>query len=121
MAARSLILPVPIALAVLIALAAVLAPSLGTAQANEPITVGVLKFGTVSWQLETLKAHRLDEAAGLTVEVLPLASKNATSVALQAGRADIIVSDWIWVMRQRAAGADFVFYSSPFPPRWAPW
>ncbi len=109
MAARSLILPVPIALAVLIALAAVLAPSLGSAQADQPITVGVLKFGTVSWQLETLKAHRLDEAAGLSVEVLSLASKNATSVALQAGRADIIVSDWIWVMRQRAAGADFVF------------
>ena len=42
MAARSLILPV------LIALAAVLAPSLRTAQADEPITVGVLKFGTVN-------------------------------------------------------------------------
>lgn len=103
MIARSLVLPV------LMALAAVLASSLRTAQAAEQLTVGVLKFGTVNWQLETLKAHRLDEAVGLTLEVLPLASKNATSVALQAGTADMIVSDWIWVMRQRAAGDDFVF------------
>ncbi len=46
MAARSLILPVPIALAVLMALAAVLAPSLGSAQVDQPITVGA---GTVAW------------------------------------------------------------------------
>ncbi len=103
MAARSLVLPV------LMVLAAILASPFRTAQAAERLTVGVLKFGTVNWQIETLKAHRLDEAVGLTVEVLALASKNATSVALQAGEADLIVSDWIWVMRQRAAGADFVF------------
>ena len=79
------------------------------AAADKPLSVGVLKFGTVNWQLDTVKAHRLDEAAGVSLTVLPLASKNATSVALQAGEVDLIVSDWVWVMRQRAAGADFAF------------
>ena len=79
------------------------------AAADKPLSVGVLKFGTVNWQLDTVKTHRLDAAAGLSLEVSPLASENATSVALQAGEVDLIVSDWIWVMRQRAAGADFVF------------
>jgi len=79
------------------------------AAADKPLSVGVLKFGTVNWQLDTLKTHRLDAAAGVSLTVLPLASKNATSVALQAGEVDLIVSDWVWVMRQRATGADFVF------------
>ena len=50
------------------------------ASARQSLTVGVLRFGTVSWQLDTLKAHRLDEAADLNVEVLSLASTNATTV-----------------------------------------
>ncbi len=84
-------------------------PMARAAAAGEPLSVGVLKFGTVNWQLDTVKANRLDEAAGVSLRVLPLASKTATSVALQAGEVDLIVSDWIWVMRQRTAGADFVF------------
>lgn len=79
--------------------------------AAEPmkLKVGVLKFGTVNWQLDSLKTNGFDSAENLALEVMALASKNATSVALQAGDADMIVSDWIWVNRQRAAGEDFVF------------
>ena len=73
------------------------------------LKVGVLKFGTVNWQLDSLKTNGFDTAENLELEVVALASKNATSVALQAGDADMIVSDWIWVNRQRAAGDDFVF------------
>ncbi len=80
-----------------------------TALAAERLRVGVLKFGTVNWQLDSLKAGRFDAAQGLELEVLPLASKNATAVALQAGEVDMIVSDWIWALRQRAAGTDFLF------------
>ena len=54
-------------------------------------------------------AQGLHKTDALTLEILRLASKTATSVALQAGAADIIVSDWVWAMRQRAAGEDFVF------------
>lgn len=82
-----------------------------SAASAEPmkLKVGVLKFGTVNWQLDSLKANGFDTAENLELEVVALASKNATSVALQAGDADMIVSDWIWVNRQRAAGEDFVF------------
>ena len=104
MAVRSLLL---FRLMVL-AIAATLTSSPGTF-ARERLTVGVLKFGTVSWQLDAVKAHHLDEAEDVSVELLPLASANATSVALQAGEVDLIVSDWTWVMRQRASGADLVF------------
>ena len=80
-----------------------------SASAERPLIVGVLKFGTVNWLIDTMLHHDLDVANGLKVEPLALASKNATSVALQSGAADVIVTDWIWVARQRAAGADFVF------------
>lgn len=74
-----------------------------------PVRVGVLKFGTVSWELDTIKHHGLDAAEGLDLRVVELASNQATQVALQGGAVDVIVSDWLWVSRQRAEGADFTF------------
>ncbi len=75
----------------------------------DSITVGVLKFGTVNWELDVIKHHGLAEAEGVKLEILALASKNATTVALQAGSVDVIVSDWIWVSRQRAEGTRYTF------------
>lgn len=75
----------------------------------ETVTVGVLKFGTVSWELDVIERHGLDAAEGVDVEVLELATNNAAAVALQAGEVDIIVTDWLWVTRQRAEGIDFTF------------
>lgn len=73
------------------------------------IKVGALKFGTVNWEFDVIKHHGLDKAEGAEIELLPLANKSATAVALQAGEADIIVTDWIWVARQRAEGRGFSF------------
>ena len=73
------------------------------------IKIGVLKFGTVSWELDTIKTHGLDKAEGLDLQVVELANMNATSVALLAGGVDVIVTDWLWVTRQRADGAHFTF------------
>lgn len=73
------------------------------------VRVGVLKFGTVSWELDVIQRNGLDRAAGVEVEVVELATNNATSVALQAGAVDIIVTDWLWVTHQRAGGADYCF------------
>ena len=73
------------------------------------LKVGVLKFGTVNWELNVVKRHGLDQSEGVELEVLGLASKNATSVALQAGEVDMIVTDWVWVSRQRAEGARYAF------------
>lgn len=73
------------------------------------VRVGVLQYGTVNWELDTVKHHKLDAAEGINVEIVPLASKNATAVALQGGAVDVIVTDWIWVSRQRASGLDYTF------------
>ena len=84
----------------------------GSAHAAKKVTVGVLKFGTVSWALDTIHANGLDKAEGLELDVVPLASSQATAVGLQGGSVDIIATDWLWVSRARSEGADFTF--SPF-------
>jgi len=73
------------------------------------VRVGVLQYGTVNWELDVVKHHMLDKKAGVNVEIVPLASKNATAVALQGGAVDVMVTDWIWVSRQRASGLDYTF------------
>jgi NitT/TauT family transport system substrate-binding protein len=73
------------------------------------IRIGVLKFGTVNWELDAIKSNGLDRAEGLDLQVVDLANTAATTVALQAGEVDIIVTDWLWVSRQRAEGAGFTF------------
>ncbi|MER0239311.1 ABC transporter substrate-binding protein [Fulvimarina sp. MAC8] len=74
-----------------------------------PIRVGVLKYGTVNWELAAMTSERLDKANGVDVEIVPFAGEQASNVALQAGDVDMIVSDWLWVSRQRATGADYTF------------
>lgn len=78
-------------------------------EAGETVRVGVLKFGTVNWELNSIKEHRLDAAEGIEVQVVSFAGEDATSVALHANAVDVIVSDWLWVSRQRSAGEDLVF------------
>jgi len=70
------------------------------------VRVGVLKFGTVNWELDTIKHHRFDEANGVDVEVVHFAGEDASNVAMLAGDLDVIVSDWLWVSRQRSEGED---------------
>ncbi|WP_274628870.1 ABC transporter substrate-binding protein [Arvimicrobium flavum] len=70
------------------------------------VRVGALKFGTVSWELDALKHHRFDAANGIDLEVVYFAGEDATNVAMLAGEIDVIVSDWLWVSRQRSEGSD---------------
>jgi len=82
-----------------------------TSQAADVTTlrVGVLQFGTVNWELDVMQANRLAERHGFNLKVVPLASGDASTVALQGGAVDVIVSDWIWVTRQRAEGLNYSF------------
>ena len=82
------------------------------AHAAEPtskLEIAVLKFGTVSWALDTIQANGLDKAEGIELDIVPLASTQATTVGLQSESVDIIATDWLWVSRERSAGADFTF------------
>ncbi len=78
--------------------------------ALDKVKVGVLAYGTVNWELSIMQLNKIAQKNGIELEVKKLASKNGVSIALQAGAVDVIVSDYIWVSRQRADGADFTFY-----------
>ncbi|WP_207458724.1 ABC transporter substrate-binding protein [Azospirillum sp. SYSU D00513] len=97
-------------------LAVLLAMTAGIAQATEPVPlrIGLAKFGTVSWEIDTMVRNGLDRAAGLDVEIVELANSEAGKVALMGGRVDMIVGDWLWTSRQRSEGEDisFVPYST---------
>jgi len=82
-----------------------------TAFAQEPpsLRIAVLKFGTVNWEMATIRANTLDAENGFTLDPIGLAGGPASKIAFQGGAADAMVSDWIWVARQRAAGKDYVF------------
>lgn len=77
--------------------------------AATPIRIGVLRFGTVSWELDVIRHHQLDTGANLTIQSIDLAAPQAAQLALQSGQVDMIVVDWLWVARQRGSGADWTF------------
>ncbi|CAO3373188.1 ABC transporter substrate-binding protein [Azospirillum argentinense] len=93
----------------LLVIALVCVASVTHAADRPTVTIGVLKFGTVSWELDVIRHHRMDEAAGFELKLMELASGQAAQIALQGGAVDMIASDWLWVARQRAAGADLTF------------
>ena len=82
----------------------------GVARADSKLRLAVLKFGTVSWVMDVIEHHELDETFGIDIDEVELATNQATLIALQAGRVDCVVSDWLWVSRQRASGADWTFF-----------
>lgn len=79
------------------------------ARAVPVVSVGTLRFGSVAWELDVMRTHGLDASNGISVAPVEFAAAQATQVALQAGRVDTVVQDWIWVSRQRASGADWTF------------
>ena len=78
------------------------------------IKLGALSFGTVNWELDTIKHNGLDEANGFTLEVVPMGGGNASDIAFLGGEIDVMVSDVVWAARQRAEGRDvqFIPYST---------
>jgi len=81
-------------------------------QAEPVVRVGSLRYGTLSWELDVIAYHGLNAKHGVRIDVLELAGGPAAQLALQADRVDMILSDWLWVSRQRAAGADLTFAPS---------
>lgn len=73
------------------------------AWATQPDTVrvGLLRFGTVNWEVAVMQSYGLPVKHGVALEVSEFASSQAAAVALQAGKVDVIVSDWLWVLEQR--------------------
>ncbi|MEM9439709.1 MAG: ABC transporter substrate-binding protein [Pseudomonadota bacterium] len=99
-----------VALAAITALLALLPGRLEAAAENIGVLrLGVLGFGTVNWELDVIKTNGLDEERSFSLAVEGYAGGQATKVALQGGAVDGIVSDWLWVSRQRSEGENYVF------------
>ncbi len=81
----------------------------GAAQAADTIRLAIQMTGTVAWEIAVMKAHGFDRAADLDIETTQLASTEAGKIALKGGAADMIVSDWLWVQRERTLGDKLVF------------
>ncbi|MEC4747486.1 ABC transporter substrate-binding protein [Methylomicrobium sp. Wu6] len=75
-----------------------------------PIRIGVQATGTSGWELSVLERAPERGAQRFAVQTQQLANAEAGKIALQSGAVDMIISDWIWVSRMRAAGSDFTFY-----------
>jgi NitT/TauT family transport system substrate-binding protein len=104
-------MPTRFLLRILTALLSLLALT-GLSANDKPLTtvrVGVLEFGTVNWELEVMQRHELAKKRGIDLKIVPLASGDASTIALQGGAVDMIVSDWIWVSRQRAESNLYTF------------
>jgi NitT/TauT family transport system substrate-binding protein len=78
--------------------------------ATETIRLAVQKTGTFAWELAVIRDRGLDRQANLAIQVNEFASPEAGKIALRGGTADVIVSDWLWVSRERGLGAKLKFY-----------
>lgn len=91
------------------------APASDAAEARlGTLKIGVLKFGTVNWELDVIKHHGLDAKEGFTLDVQAFGGNEAADVALMGDAVDAIVEDYLWVSRQRADGVPVTWipYSS---------
>jgi NitT/TauT family transport system substrate-binding protein len=93
-------------------LALVIAIGLGAscAEADDRIRIAVQKTGTLAWELKIIRSHGLDRKLGLAIDAVELASTEAGKIALKGGSVDLMLSDWLWIARERSLGDELVFY-----------
>jgi NitT/TauT family transport system substrate-binding protein len=89
---------------------AALAPA--EAVAADRIRLAVQRTGTLSWELDVIRTHGLDKKADLDIQALELAAPEAGKIAIRGGSADVFLSDWLYVSRERSLGDNMVFYPS---------
>jgi NitT/TauT family transport system substrate-binding protein len=82
----------------------------GSASAADHIRLAVQKTGTFAWELDIIKQYGLDKKADLDLEITQLASTEAEKIAIRGNSADLILSDWLWVARERSLGTKLTFY-----------
>jgi NitT/TauT family transport system substrate-binding protein len=82
----------------------------GEASAADRLRIAVQRTGTLAWEMSVIRAQGLDKAADLDLQTVDVAALDAAIIALRSGAVDIIVTDWLWVSRERSLGANFLFY-----------
>jgi NitT/TauT family transport system substrate-binding protein len=97
---------------VALALAAIATCVAAGAGAADRIRVAVQRTGTLAWEIDVIRGHGLDRQAGFAIDTVELASTEAGKIALKGGSADLMLSDWLWVARERALGDRLLFHPS---------
>jgi NitT/TauT family transport system substrate-binding protein len=77
--------------------------------APRAICFGLLPFGTASWEMDVIRRNAFDKSRNVAIEPIQFASTKDTQTALSRGKADVVLLDWLWVVGQRADGADWTF------------
>lgn len=99
--------------AILAGLGVSLAAGGARAAASLPeLRLGILQFGTVQWVSDVIRRHDLDTKHGFALGTVKLANTEGGRIALMAASLDVVVSDWLFVAVQRAAGTRLCF--APF-------
>ena len=73
------------------------------------IRLGALEYGTVNWELDTIKNYGLDEANGFQLEVVPMGGGDASDIAFLGGNIDVMVSDILWAAARHAEGRELKY------------
>ena len=78
------------------------------------IKIAVLKYGSVNWEYNVIKHHKLDKKNNIKIKKVEITNKDASAVAFLSKSVDIFVTDWIWVSKQRNKGnlVSFLPYSN---------
>jgi NitT/TauT family transport system substrate-binding protein len=79
------------------------------AHAGDKIRIATQRTGTFAWELAIMRERGFDKAAGLDLEVVELATPESGKIALRGGSADLIVTDLVWIARQRELGDQLMF------------
>lgn len=81
------------------------------ARAADPgaIRIGLVKFGSLAWEVAVMRQQFARQGGDFALELVDLANPAAGEVALQAGAVDLIMTDFLWVARQRASGQKITF------------
>ena len=74
------------------------------------IKIAVLKYGSVNWEYNVIKHHKLDKKNNIKIKKVEVTNKDASAVAFLSKSVDIFVTDWIWVSKQRNKGNLVSFY-----------
>ncbi|MEF2072584.1 ABC transporter substrate-binding protein [Consotaella aegiceratis] len=84
-------------------------PTTLCAQDLPEVKLGLLKFGTVNWEAQTIVDRGLDRKHGFQLEIVTYGGDDATKIAMQAGEIEITTGDWLFASRQRAEGSPLTF------------
>ena len=68
------------------------------------LTLALQATGTAKWEMAAMSALGIDKKNKLELTINDVADSPAGQVALQAGAADIVLSDFVWVNLQRHKG-----------------